>query len=197
MTAEMQSALRLNPPAARPLERAVTTFPADEVVWGVVVKNGFDELDDPWYHRGVTQHAYLEGNDSVSLCGFRPPLSGPRDRRRARLMLPTSGVHPMCGTCARRVVAPRQQSRVSVPVTTERAPVAVPVARPRTGVPVAPASPAPVAAGSHAAAFAPRATTSVGAPAPLAEAAAPASAPRRDAVSPWVTRAQEEGRSNH
>ena len=81
------------------------TFPADEVVWGIVIRNGFDEMDDPWYHRGTTQHAYLEGNDNVSICGFRPPQSGPRTRRRARLGLPTSGQHPMCGSCARMVVA--------------------------------------------------------------------------------------------
>jgi len=90
------------------------TFPADEVVWGIVIRSGFDEIDDPWYHRGVTQHAYLEGNDSVALCGFRPPQSGSRTRRRARLGLPTSGQHPMCGSCARMVVAPRP--RVPVPV---------------------------------------------------------------------------------
>jgi hypothetical protein len=104
------------------------TFPADEVVWGIVIRNGFDELDDPGYHRGTTQHAYLEGNDNVAICGFRPPQSGPRTRRRSRLGLPTAGEHPMCGSCARMVVAPRP--RVPVPVQGNRPPVAVPVARP-------------------------------------------------------------------
>jgi len=101
------------------------TFPADEIVWGIVVRNGFDELDDPLYHRGVTQHAYIEGHDDVAICGFRPPQSGPRTRRRARLGLPTSGQHPMCGICARMVVAPRP--RVPVPVQAGRPPVAIPV----------------------------------------------------------------------
>ena len=57
------------------------TFPADEVVWGFVVRPGFDELDDPFYHRGTTQHAYLEGNDlrafeqrAAALKGL-PPLN--------------------------------------------------------------------------------------------------------------------------
>jgi hypothetical protein len=118
------------------------TFPADEVVWGFVVRNGFDELDDPGHHRGITQHAYLEGNDNVSICGFRPPQSGPRTRRRARLGLPSAGDHPMCGSCARMVVAPRP--RVPMPVQVSRPAVPVPVARPAMPRPAA-AVPQPVA----------------------------------------------------
>ena len=127
------------------------TFPADEVVWGIVIRNGFDELDDPWYHRGTTQHAYLEGNDNVAICGFRPPQSGPRTRRRSRLGLPTAGEHPMCGSCARMVVAPRP--RVPVPVQGSRPPVAVPVVKPApqpapavAAIPVAPPITAPIPA---------------------------------------------------
>jgi hypothetical protein len=132
------------PPPSAATMRPLTgrTFPADEIVWGIVIRNGFDELDDPWYHRGTTQHAYLEGNDNVAICGFRPPQSGPRTRRRSRLGLPTPGEHPMCGMCARMVVAPRP--RVPVPVQTSRPSVAVPVARP---VPVpAPSVPVPAPA---------------------------------------------------
>ena len=118
-----------NPPGPANARTPVgKTFPADEVVWGIVIRNGFDEMDDPWYHRGTTQHAYLEGNDNVAICGFRPPQSGPRTRRRSRLGLPTAGEHPMCGSCARMVVAPRP--RVPVPVQGSRPPVAVPVAHP-------------------------------------------------------------------
>ncbi|CAN5594931.1 hypothetical protein BH23CHL8_BH23CHL8_09030 [soil metagenome] len=129
------------------LKESNVTFPADEVVWGVAVRPGFDELDDPFYHRGLTQHAFLEGHDNVALCGFRPPLSGPRHRRRPRLSLPSAGVNPMCGTCARRVVAPR--ARVSVPVQPERPAIAIPVAH------GAPQRPMPVAAGVAPRAFAP------------------------------------------
>ena len=154
------------------------TFPADEVVWGIVIRNGFDELDDPWYHRGTTQHAYLEGNDNVAICGFRPPQSGPRTRRRSRLGLPTAGEHPMCGSCARMVVAPRP--RVPVPVQGSRPPVAVPVARPGqqpvpqpAAVPVAP----PMAV-----------------PAPSAPMAAAPSAQAAAAVtSPWVRNRTDAG----
>ncbi len=156
------------------------TFPADEVVWGIVIRNGFDEMDDPWYHRGTTQHAYLEGNDNVSICGFRPPQSGPRTRRRARLGLPTSGQHPMCGSCARMVVAPRP--RVAVPVQPSRPSVAVPVARPN-GQPARQPVPAIPQQASQAA---PTAPTPV---APNVQGAAPA-------VSPWVrnrTGASESG----
>jgi hypothetical protein len=153
------------------------TFPADEIVWGIVIRNGFDELDDPGYHRGMTQHAYLEGNDNVAICGFRPPQSGPRTRRRSRLGLPSAGEHPMCGSCARLVVAPRP--RIPVPVRGSRPPVAVPVAHPaqrpapqHVAVPVA----QPVAA--HPA--------TAPAPAlPSPQAAVP--------VSPWVRDRTESG----
>jgi hypothetical protein len=128
--AEAQHAPSVRPPSDM-------TFPADEVVWGIAIRNGYDELDDPFYHRGTTQHAYLEGNDNVALCGFRPPQSGPRTRRRSRLGLPTTGEHPMCGMCARMVVAPRP--RAPIPVQSGRPVVAVPVrpARPPVAVPVA------------------------------------------------------------
>lgn len=98
---------------------------ADDVVWGFVVKEGYDELDDPWYHRGLTQHAYKEGDDFEALCGFRPPLYGSRGRRRPRLALPTSGIHPMCNVCAKRIAPPRQ--RVALSVTPQRPAVAVPM----------------------------------------------------------------------
>jgi hypothetical protein len=157
------------PPAVQvpqaPQPRSGRTFPADEVVWGIVIRNGFDEIDDPWYHRGTTQHAYLEGNDNVAICGFRPPQSGPRTRRRSRLGLPTTGEHPMCGMCARMVVAPRP--RVPVPVQPPRPAVAVPVAG--TG-----RQPMPVA---------PRVD-----PAGYAGPPPPVSAPGA-ATSPWVRRA--------
>lgn len=147
------------------------TFPADEVVWGIVIRNGFDELDDPLYHRGTTQHAYLEGNDNVAICGFRPPLSGPRTRRRSRLGLPTAGQHPMCGSCARMVVAPRP--RVPVPVQGSRPSVAVPVARSMT-------PPLAVPQAIHANGAPPNGAPPM-ATAPMAQPAAPA-------TSPWVQR---------
>ena len=130
-----------------PLRDSSITFPADEVLWGVAVRPGFDELDDPYYHRGLTQHAYLAGNDNVALCGVRPPLSGPRNRRRPRLSLPSAGVNPMCGTCARRVVAPR--TRVALPVQPGRPTVAVPIQQ------GAPLRPMPVGAGVTPRTFAP------------------------------------------
>jgi hypothetical protein len=157
--------------ATAPTPPGGKTFPADEVVWGIVIRNGFDELDDPWYHLGTTQHAYLEGNDSVAICGFRPPQSGPRSRRRSRLGMPSAGIHPMCGSCARLVVAPRP--RVPVPVQGSRPPVAVPVARPAAGQPT-PAVP-------------------VAQPVPAGAAAAPPPAPQAAAspTSPWVAQRSE------
>jgi len=165
------------PGAAAPTPLTGKTFPADEVVWGIVIRNGFDELDDPWYHKGTTQHAYLEGNDNVAICGFRPPQSGPRSRRRTRLGLPSAGQHPMCGACARLVVAPRP--RVPVPVQGSRPPVAVPVTAPQQPVPVPVARHAPAPAGAPTAA-APAGTPT--APAP----AAPAAQTAEPSVSPWI-----------
>jgi hypothetical protein len=164
------------PQAARAdLRETGRTFPADEVVWGFVVRPGFDEIDDPYYHRGTTQHAYLEGNDLVSLCGFRPPRSGPRTRRRSRLGLPTAGLHPMCGMCARKVVAPR--ARIAVPVAPERAIIPVPDSgRPATGA---------MPMGVPAAAIAGRPSAG---PVPQAAVASRPAAPSQ-ATSPWVRRA--------
>ena len=162
------------PLAAAPQPRHGKTFPADEIVWGIVIRNGFDEMDDPWYHRGTTQHAYLEGHDDVAICGFRPPQSGPRTRRRSRLGLPTPGEHPMCGMCARMVVAPRP-----------RVPVAVNPARPVVPVPVAPGSVPPRAAPPPLPAPAPVTPRASVAPAVPINAATPAAAP----ASPWVKRA--------
>jgi hypothetical protein len=174
---QQPSAAAAKPPTGK-------TFPADEVVWGIVIRNGFDELDDPWYHRGTTQHAYLEGNDNVSICGFRPPQSGPRSRRRSRLGLPTSGEHPMCGSCARMVVAPRP--RVPVPVQSGRPPVAVPVAHP-TNQPVAVQVAVPVA--QPVAATAPTPAVAATAPTP----ASPTSEAATKPVSPWVRNRTDAG----
>ena len=70
------------------------------IVWGIVIRNGFDELDDPWYHRGITQHAYLEGNDKVALCGFRPPLTGSRGRVAGRASACRPPPTTPCAACA-------------------------------------------------------------------------------------------------
>ena len=137
--------------------RTGKTFPADEVVWGIAIRNGFDEMDDPGYHRGTTQHAYLEGNDNVAICGFRPPQSGPRTRRRSRLGLPSSGENPMCGMCARMVVAPRP--RVPIPIQPGRPPVALPIAPGTLPAPVAPGAGPPMTAGAMPSARAGRRNT--------------------------------------
>jgi hypothetical protein len=172
-SSQQQGAASARPPTGR-------TFPADEVVWGIVIRNGFDELDDPWYHRGTTQHAYLEGNDNVAICGFRPPQSGPRTRRRSRLGMPSAGEHPMCGSCARMVVAPRP--RVPVPVQVSRPPVAVPVARP-AGQP----APTPVAV--------PVSQPVVAAPPPPTAPlpATPFVQPAKPQTSPWVRNRTDAG----
>jgi hypothetical protein len=124
-------------PEKDPQPDRAAVFPADDVLWGIAIRDGFDELDDPWYHRGVMQHAFLHGNDRTALCGFRPPLSGSRDRRRARLGLPVAEANPFCEGCVRRIGPPRRT--VAVPVVPQPARVPVPM-----GIPVAPRSAGPV-----------------------------------------------------
>ncbi len=158
------------------------------MAWGITIRNGFDEMDDPGYHLGTTQHAYLEGNDNVAICGFRPPQSGPRTRRRSRLGMPTAGEHPMCGMCARMVVAPRP--RVPIPVQPGRVPVAVPIvasARPVVSIKVAPRTAIPTVASvapsdGGAASVAPNNGLGPATP-PLPPAQPPAAA-----TSPWIQR---------
>jgi hypothetical protein len=159
------------------------TFPADEVVWGITIRNGFDEIDDPWYHRGTTQHAYLEGNDNVAICGFRPPQSGPRTRRRSRLGLPSTGENPMCGMCARMVVAPRP--RVPIPIQPGRPPVAVPVTPAAQPLAIAPGAPIPQGAQP-----APFLRTGQPVPPPVNGQAVPPgpTAGTASPASPWVRR---------
>jgi hypothetical protein len=168
-------------PASAPPAKPSKTYPADLIVWGIVVRAGFDEMDDPWYHRGITQHAYLEGSDDVALCGFRPPVSGPRSRRRPRLGMPSAADHPMCGMCARMVVAPRP--RVPVPVQPFRPAVAMPV-RPGAAVPL----PSPVSVAPRSATPPPSPVARL-APGPAhAQPVAPTPQPAGVATSPWVQR---------
>ncbi len=117
--------------------------PADEILWGIAIRDGFDELDDPSWHREMTAHAYLLGNDGEAICGFRPPRSRVRGRDRARLAFPSPGVHRTCTRCAARVTAPRQAMPVSyvlrrpvVPVPVVPAPTPVTVQAPPALVPV-------------------------------------------------------------
>ena len=100
-------------------------YPADQVMWGIPIRDGYDELDDPSYHRGLTGHAYLAGHGHVALCGYRPPQRGLRTRRPAKLGIPTALRNPMCGTCARTVAA--GHGRRSAQVLPRYAMVAVPV----------------------------------------------------------------------
>jgi hypothetical protein len=116
-------------------------------VWGIPIRVGYDEIDDPHYHRGLTGHAYLVGNDRVAICGYRPSRRGLLSRRPARLGFPSDRLNPACDMCASRIAPP------SVPSTTERTVrsthaatparpfVPVPVVRP----PSAPARPLPPA----------------------------------------------------
>ena len=87
----------------------MTSWPADGVMWGIALRDGYDELDDPSYHRGLTGHAYVPGDDRVAICGYRPPSRGLIMRRPAKLGFPSARHNPKCPTCTRRVSAPMAQ----------------------------------------------------------------------------------------
>lgn len=112
--------------------RTPVTHPADEVLWGIVTRDGFDELDDPSWHKGMKAHAYPVGMDDEAICGFRPPKSRLRGRGRARLALPSAGVHRTCTRCASRITAPCRPMPVSYVLRRSAVPVPVVPAPPRT-----------------------------------------------------------------
>ena len=72
---------------------------AGDVIWGVGRREGYSDTDDPAQHSGVTQHAFMAGQDRQAICGYEPP------RRRAaigqvRPQLATVGpANPRCPRC--------------------------------------------------------------------------------------------------
>jgi len=133
----MSVAAATSPPLRRPTPRrnrmsrfsarpdSAGVFAIDKVMWGVPIRTGFSELDDPWYHRGLTGHAFLVGDDQAALCGYQPRRHGFLSRRPAKLGLPSDRFNPMCRECAQIVARLRQP--VAVPVTPARSTVPVPV----------------------------------------------------------------------
>ena len=57
-----------------PFSRTVVSreIPSELLLWGVRRRRGYSEIDDPWSHDGLDQHAFVVGNDTAALCGFRP-----------------------------------------------------------------------------------------------------------------------------
>jgi len=47
-------------------------FDVDTLLWGVQRRRGYGVVDDPGAHRGRYQHAFVIGDDTVALCGFKP-----------------------------------------------------------------------------------------------------------------------------
>ena len=71
----------------------------DTVTWGLAIRDGYDELYDPFYHRDLTGHAYLKGSEHEALCGYRPPHRNLFTRQRVKLGMMTPGVHDKCERC--------------------------------------------------------------------------------------------------
>jgi hypothetical protein len=95
----------------------------DTVMWGVAIRDGYDELYDPSHHRDLTGHAYLKGSDQHALCGYRPPHRSFFTRQRVKLGMMTPGVHGKCEKCETAITpsiranAPVRSHRSKVPVT--------------------------------------------------------------------------------
>ena len=70
---------------------------ADQIIWGVRRKYGYNEIDDPSVHRGLEQHAFVVGDYGVALCGAKP--YGMRRPTHIRLAVPTEE-NPSCRKCS-------------------------------------------------------------------------------------------------
>ncbi|MEP7378034.1 MAG: hypothetical protein ABI725_00570 [Chloroflexota bacterium] len=129
----------------RPVEQWVSPY---DVLWGVRRKMGYD-ADDPWRHRGITQHAYYLGHDTMALCRYRPF----RWRRSIPVPLaPPTELNPPCRTCLSAVAfvaieVPGTPTMVTVPVWGGRPELTrpqLPWPEPLS-VPAAPSDKAPIA----------------------------------------------------
>ena len=141
----MSVAAATSPPLRRPTPRrnrmsrfsarpdSAGVFAIDKVMWGVPIRTGFSELDDPWYHRGLTGHAFLVGDDQAALCGYQPRRRGFLSRRRPKLGLPSDRINPMCRECAQSVALLCRP--LAVPVTPVRSRVPVPIRVQPAGTP--------------------------------------------------------------
>jgi hypothetical protein len=94
----------------------------DVIMWGVAVRDGYDELNDPSHHRGMTGHAFLEGNDEEALCGYRPPMRNVFSRRVAKLGMVSDELHTKCEKCATTVVPLRLRGASPATPATAKAP---------------------------------------------------------------------------
>src|SRR5687767_9553373 len=70
---------------------------ADQIIWGVRRKYGYNEIDDPSAHRGLEQHAFTVRDYGVALCGAKS--YGLRKPRHIRLAVPTEQ-NPACRKCS-------------------------------------------------------------------------------------------------
>src|SRR5919106_4009902 len=70
---------------------------ADQIIWGVRRKYGYNEIDDPSVHRGLEQHAFVVGDYDAALCGAKS--YGWRRPSHIRLALPTEE-NPSCRKCS-------------------------------------------------------------------------------------------------
>jgi len=72
-------------------------FDVDTLLWGVQRRRGYNVVDDPGAHRGRYQHAFVIGDDTVALCGFKP-----RSRWHPNFKVPVAmatDYNPRCLRC--------------------------------------------------------------------------------------------------
>lgn len=129
--------------------RVAATRPADEVLWGIVRRREHSDIDDPSAHAGRVQHAFLLGDDSKALCGFRPRRIATTADDGPVLAVPSPRYNPMCPRCSAVVSQPT--GRVLLPRLEARMPVAISVEERAEPEPIAIELPAPIALAAHSA----------------------------------------------
>jgi hypothetical protein len=78
-----------------------TVIAPEDVLWGVPLREGHSDTDDPIPHAKLVQHAFLLGVDERAVCGFKPPRRTSLADASPRPRLALSGTdNPRCPRCA-------------------------------------------------------------------------------------------------
>jgi hypothetical protein len=81
-------------------------FKPEDVLWGIPLREGHSDDNDPAGHRGSVQHAFPLGVDVRAICGYEPPKHPTAGGRpRAALALASDAYNPRCLNCATLVRA--------------------------------------------------------------------------------------------
>jgi len=94
-------------------------IPPGSLLWGVRRRRGFSDLYDPRAHDGLTQHAFIVGNDVRAVCGFRPY----RWRGQAVPLTAARDANPQCRKCLNVISMSSSVDQAQDSLTSESAPL--------------------------------------------------------------------------